>query len=178
MRTLFLVPLVLLFACEKMQPQTPSEIYPKEKPPMEQVETQKEQVTEPIIESISVPNMLFHTDSDNPILINVEMADSPASRRKGLQHRASLGENYGMLFVFEEDSQEPFWMKDTFIPLDLIFLDKDYNVVDIIENTEPGSEKLLNSRVPYRYVLEVNAGSIKKHDIRTADRAEFRLGPK
>lgn len=181
MKIFFLIPFLLMVGCEKMQTGTVLLSDGKtEAPPAtnEPVKTQKEKTPLPLIDSISLPNMLFHADTEKPVLINVEVSDSPAARRKGLQNRNSLGENYGMLFVFEQETQDPFWMKDTFISLDLIFFDKDYYVIDLIEKSEPMSEKLLFSKHPYRYVLEINGGHAKKHDIRVGDLAQFRLGPK
>lgn len=179
MKIFLLISFLLAAGCEKMQ--TGTVILPGAKTEpvaAEPVKTQKEKTPPPLIDSISLPNMLFHGDTEKSALINVEVADTPEARRKGLMHRNSLQERYGMLFVFERETQDPFWMKDTFISLDLIFFDKDYYVIDLIEKAEPLSEKLLLSKGPYRYVLEINGGHAKKHDIRVGDLAQFRLGPK
>lgn len=179
MKIILLVSFLMVAGCEKIQTGTVA-LPDGETPPVadEPVKTQKEKTPTPLIDSISLPNMLFHADTEKSVLINVEVADTPDARRKGLMHRNSLQEHYGMLFVFEQETHDPFWMKDTFMPLDLVFFDKDYYVIDLIEKTEPLSEKLLLSREPYRYVLEINGGHAKKHDIRVGDLAQFRLGPK
>lgn len=180
MKTLFLILFFIFAGCEKMDPGTVGATATEKKSPLvtAPVETQNEKSNQPLIESVSLPNILFHGGSEKSLLINVEVADTPDARRIGLMNRNGLNENYGMLFVFEKEMQDPFWMKDTHISLDLIFLDKNYNVVDLLENAEPESERLLFSKTSYRYVLEVNGGTAKKQDIRVGDQAEFRLGPK
>ncbi|HQC50699.1 MAG: hypothetical protein BWY40_00970 [bacterium ADurb.Bin270] len=109
---------------------------------------------------------------------SVEIAESDEERRLGLMNRESIPPNYGMWFVFPELVREPFWMKDTQIPLDIIFVGDDMRVVDIIKNATPGSEDLLKSKDPYRYVLEVNSGSADRYDIEVGDAVEKRVGPK
>lgn len=91
----------------------------------------------------------------------VEIADSPEERVKGLMNRESLAEDRGMLFVYEEEDPRSFWMKNTTIPLDIIFLDSDMNVINIERaNPEPNTSdsdlQTYRSEEPAQYVLEVN----------------------
>lgn len=108
------------------------------------------------------------------VRVSVEVADNEASRRKGLGERDSLGENEGMLFVFDKDSSPVFWMKDTLIPLDIIWIDE-LKVVGIDKNVppEPGKADSFLTRyyppVPVDYVLEVNSGFSDKHGIGVGD---------
>ncbi|MBI2346086.1 MAG: DUF192 domain-containing protein [Deltaproteobacteria bacterium] len=94
-----------------------------------------------------------------PITIVAEVAATDAERARGLMHRRHLPSGRGMWFVFPTDVKHPFWMKDTHVPLDLIFVGADRRVVDLIRNAVPLSERSLQPRVPYRYVLEVPAGT-------------------
>ena len=91
----------------------------------------------------------------------VEVADNYDSRAQGLMNRQYLEKGKGMLFVFPTEKIQTFWMKNTLIPLDMIFLDKDWKVVDIIKNAQPcKTEKceLFVSKFPAKYVVEVGAG--------------------
>jgi len=96
----------------------------------------------------------------------VEIADTAQTRAIGLSKRKSLPDRHGMLFIFDRPGRHPFWMKDTYIPLDLIFFDNDFKVVGIREHAEPLSLQMITIDTDYRYVLEVLAGSIRKYGIR------------
>ena len=90
----------------------------------------------------------------------VELALTEAEQTQGLMYRSELAEDRGMLFDFQKPQMLSFWMKNTLIPLDMIFLDKDWKVVDIIKNAQPcKSEKceLYVSKFPAKYVVEVGA---------------------
>lgn len=109
---------------------------------------------------------------------SVEIAESDEERAHGLQGRESLAPRSGMWFIFPETVQDEFWMKDTLVPLDIVFVGEDMKVVHIIENAVPGSTELLSSPVAYRYVLEIPAGSAEEYDIKVGDVAEKRIGPR
>jgi hypothetical protein len=101
--------------------------------------------------------------------VTVEVADNPITRAKGLMGRSELGDAYGMLFVFDKMGKYPFWMLNTTIPLDAVYLSEDGTVVDILQ-MEPCGLNITQCRqyVPQaeaRYVLEVNQGFSKKHGI-------------
>ena len=108
-------------------------------------------------------------------VVTVELARAAAERARGLMYRQSLPEDHGMLFVFDGPSQDAFWMKNTYLPLDLLFLAADGAVVDLKERATPQSEALLQSSQPYYYVLEVNGGYAAAHGIRIGDRVEFQF---
>ena len=91
----------------------------------------------------------------------VEIADSSEERARGLMNREFLGENSGMLFVYEEKNDRSFWMKNTFIPLDIIFLDSNFEVINIEKadpepNTSDDNLQRYKSDRPAQYVLEIN----------------------
>ncbi|HDP74256.1 MAG TPA: DUF192 domain-containing protein [Candidatus Woesearchaeota archaeon] len=108
----------------------------------------------------------------------VELALTPEERARGLMYRESLDENKGMLFIFENKGEITFWMKNTLIPLDIIWLDESQNVVYIIENAQPCiSDSCETYTSPHEalYVLELNAGKAREIGLRVGDRVDFRL---
>jgi len=115
--------------------------------------------------------------SNNSITpVYVEIADDVEERARGLMFRNSLEWNNGMLFIFEEERNLTFWMKNTYIPLDMIFINKDLRVVYIKENAQPCLEEnciIYPSNQPAKYVLEVNAGFVEKNKIKIGDRLEM-----
>ena len=100
----------------------------------------------------------------------VELAQTDDEMRTGLMNREKLDENSGMLFNLGKfDVPTAMWMKDTKIALDMLFIDKDGTVFWIYENAEPESTKLIVAPFPAFAVLEINAGDVKKHDIKIGD---------
>ena len=87
----------------------------------------------------------------------VEIADTPEKQKKGLMGRESLPEDQGMLFVYEEPQEVSYWMKDTSIPLDIVFIDDDMEVISVREGKPMSEEPMVEKDV--QYVLEVNKGS-------------------
>ena len=100
----------------------------------------------------------------------VEMAITPEEKEHGLMFRRELPEGQGMLFDFQFDQNVAFWMKNTYIPLDMIFIRGDGRILRIAENTVPLSETLVPSGGPVRAVLEVIGGTAKKLGIAPGDR--------
>jgi uncharacterized protein len=103
----------------------------------------------------------------------VEIADTEAAREKGLMFRKSLPEGQGMLFDFHQEQSVGFWMKNTYIPLDMIFIRGDGRILRIAENTEPLSERIIPSGGPVRAVLEVIGGTARKLGIAPGDRVAY-----
>jgi uncharacterized protein len=101
---------------------------------------------------------------------SVEMAVNDAERSKGLMYRKELPEGQGMLFDFQREQDTSFWMENTYISLDIIFIRADGRILRIAENTEPMSQKLIPSGGPIRGVLEVIAGTSRKLGIAPGDR--------
>ena len=99
--------------------------------------------------------------------IEIEIASDDYERQNGLMNRSKIDENKGMLFIFEEPKIQQFWMKNTRIPLDIIYLDENKKVINIARNTEPYLETgVPPSATPAKYVLEVNGGSSDKWGIK------------
>ena len=107
--------------------------------------------------------------------INVEIARTEAEREQGFSGREELGENDGMLFVFEKRDFYAFWMKDMLFPIDIIWIDKDGTMVDVMENVQPDTypEFKFISDFLAQYVIEVNAGFFDKHNIKLGDAVDF-----
>lgn len=106
----------------------------------------------------------------------VEVAESSRELEKGLMFRKSLDQNKGMLFIFEKEENHPFWMKNTFIALDIIWLESNRKVVFLKENAQPCLQKdcpLINPGVNAKYVLEINAGLAEKIGLRIGDGLDF-----
>ncbi len=103
-------------------------------------------------------------------VFSVEIADSEAAREKGLMFRKKLPEGQGMLFNFHREQNVTFWMQNTYIPLDMIFIRANGQILRIAENTEPLSTELIPSGGPVLAVLEVIAGTASKFGIAPGDR--------
>ena len=107
------------------------------------------------------------------IHFNVEVVRKKIEREKGLMFRKSLNLNRGMLFIFTNESKVNMWMKNTLISLDIIFISKDYKIVDIINNAKAMSKDILTSSVEAKYALEINAGLVKKLNIKIGNNINF-----
>ena len=103
---------------------------------------------------------------------DVELALDQAQREKGLMNRTKVGLTSGMLFDFGEDRRVRMWMKDTLVPLDMLFADRSGKVVHIKENAEPMSLSIIDSRQDVRFVLEVAGGTVDRLSIRVGDRLQ------
>jgi len=109
-----------------------------------------------------------------PVEVSLEVAATRAERERGLMSRTSLAEGRGMLFVFDADGNQSFWMKNTLIPLDLLFIARDGTVVGIHANATPLSTANIAVGKPSRYVLEVPGGWAARHGISAGARVDFR----
>jgi uncharacterized membrane protein (UPF0127 family) len=96
--------------------------------------------------------------------VSVELAVTPQQRAQGLMYRRALDPDAGMLFIFPTDSRSGFWMRNTYIPLDIAYIDARFTVIDIRQGT-PLDETVLTPDASYRYVLEVNQGWFAAHGL-------------
>lgn len=99
----------------------------------------------------------------------VEVAQGVGTQERGLMYRQSLAPDHGMLFLFEREQRLTFWMKNTYLPLDMIFIRADGQVVAVIADAEPLSEAVISPNVRANAVLEVNAGTAKRLHIAVGD---------
>ena len=108
--------------------------------------------------------------ANGDVRFSVEVAQTPEELQKGLMHRTNLGFTNGMIFSIYPVRPTAMWMKDTKIPLDMIFVAPDATISMIKENAEPMSEELIISRDPVRAVIEINAGQVQRHGIKVGDK--------
>lgn len=121
--------------------------------------------TWPLTSGRSAATLLITPLHGAPVTVAVEVAATESERARGLMFRRQLPDRHGMWFVFPQPARNSFWMKNTMLSLDILYVDAEYRVVDIIANTTPYSEKPLTPQLAYQYVLEVPSGFAKRHNI-------------
>lgn len=114
----------------------------------------------------------IHTASHGEVTFRVELAVSAEQRRRGLMHRDHLPQRAGMLFDYGSPKHVAMWMKDTRLPLDIIFINADGRIARIHEHAEPGSLEHIRSRGKVLAVLELNAGTVQAFGIARGDLVE------
>ena len=120
---------------------------------------------------LPLPHSTVLIDSTRgPVRFDVEIAGDDSSRARGLMFRNRLDPNAGMLFDFHDDHFRSFWMKNTYLPLDMLFIRADGSISSIAANTVPMSEAVINSSEPVRAVLEINGGRAAALGIRPGER--------
>jgi hypothetical protein len=107
------------------------------------------------------------------VQVVVELARKPEERSLGLMHRRQLDADRGMLFLFDAPQQLSFWMRNTYIPLDMVFIREDMTVLGVVENAEPLTDTPRSVPGLSRYVLEVNAGFCRRHGVAEGTRVRF-----
>jgi hypothetical protein len=115
--------------------------------------------------------LVAHTASGD-YAFTVEVVDTPESRQKGLMFRQSLAKDAGMLFDFRQEQLTSFWMQNTFIPLDMVFIGADGVVKTIHVNARPHDTTSIPSEVPVRFVLEIPGGRSVEIGLKPGDRIE------
>ena len=105
--------------------------------------------------------------------IDIAVADNDMTRSQGLMDVRELKSDGGMLFIFEAETRQSFWMANTPLPLDLIFVDMDKNIVHIHQNATPFSKNGIDSVNPAMYVVEVNAGYALNYDLKVGQTISF-----
>ena len=122
---------------------------------------------------LPVISVIVNNSSGGSHTVSAEVAATPQQHETGLMNRNSLGASDGMLFVFSEERIVSFWMKNTLIPLDMIFIAADKTIVDINRNAAPLSLTPYASQAPAKYVLEVNGNYCADRNINIGDRVSF-----
>lgn len=131
----------------------------------------------PLIASVTAcqaePKVTITTKDGRTVSFVVEIADTPSKREMGLQYRRDLAADRGMIFLFPAESQQSFWMKNTPLPLDMIFINRERKIVGIVEQTVPFSLDPRSVTAPSQFVLEINGGLAKRHAIKAGDAVRF-----
>jgi len=138
-------------------------------------ESKKVIKTEPVAFKKEGELTIFKSETDSVIVpLNIEIADSEYETQTGLMYRQSMENEQGMLFVFSDVAMHSFYMKNTEFPLDLIFIKENMSIGSFQENAQPLSESSLSSKVPVKYVLEVNAGLVAKWALKVGDSVAYK----
>ncbi|HNQ92494.1 MAG TPA: DUF192 domain-containing protein [Alphaproteobacteria bacterium] len=119
--------------------------------------------------AISSPAKAEELRIGNQIVLNVEVAHNDVERAQGLMNRTSLAEDAGMLFLFPDARIPAFWMKDTLIPLDMVFIGSDSRIQEIYQNAKPNDLTPISPEKPVRAVLEIGGGMAEKLGLRAGD---------
>ncbi|MDO5523170.1 MAG: DUF192 domain-containing protein [Bacteroidia bacterium] len=140
----------------------------------------KQDAAEPVTERLDIPfrkqgslAFLSAAGNDTISVIDIEVADNNQRRARGLMYRNSLPAEAGMLFIFDVEEIQGFWMKNTYIPLDMLFVNASKEIVTIHANTTPMREWNYASTQPALYVVEVNAGYCAQNNISEGDKIVF-----
>lgn len=121
----------------------------------------------------SEPSVVIATKSGKEHAFRVEIADTSAKREMGLQYRNELADDQGMLFLFPAEEILTFWMKNTPLPLDMIFIGRDRKIVGIVREATPFSLAPRSIGAPSRYVLEIKGGLARQKGIEAGDSVRF-----
>ena len=129
-----------------------------------------ESITENTPNNVAIPATSFKKEGELTFLKNqekltIEIADNEVETAQGLMYRRTMPDSCGMVFIFADSQPRNFWMKNTYLPLDILFLDESKKIVTIQANRTPFSEEQIPSFENAKYVLEVNAGYCKRKGI-------------
>ena len=127
--------------------------------------------TDPAAPSVSIDT------GEKTVRVTVEIADEPEERTLGLMYRTDLAPDEGMLFLFPEERERSFWMKNTPTSLDILYVSTDGEIVGIAEHTKPYSVDPIPSGAPSERVLEVPAGFVERHGVAVGDRITYHAVP-
>lgn len=120
---------------------------------------------------------LVFVTSEGPVTYQIETATTREEMSTGLMNRKTVAENSGMLFVLQGQNEIAMWMEDTYVPLDMIFVNQDNKIIWIYKNAEPLSTQLIRPQTdePLSAVIEVNAGDVDKNGIKIGDTVQHEL---
>lgn len=140
-------------------------------------EPSKQRIAEPAFTKEGTLTLCRQADSAEIIRIDIEIAEHTAERIRGMMYRKSMGALTGMFFIMEREEPQSFWMRNTFVSLDILFLDRQFRIVNIHTHTEPLSSASYPSRGNARYVLEVKAGFCDRYGIVAGDFIRYERTP-
>jgi uncharacterized membrane protein (UPF0127 family) len=134
--------------------------------------------TAPSAPGEAAPATVVVDTGERKVTFHVELARTEPEREKGLMYRERLAPDAGMLFLFERPSVQTFWMKNTLIPLDMVFIASDLSVVGVVANAQPLTLTARSVGEPSQYVLEIGGGLAARLGIRAGGRVQIQgIGP-
>ncbi|NJB37360.1 DUF192 domain-containing protein [Croceivirga sp. JEA036] len=136
-------------------------------------ETESKTITTEKIAFTKEGELRIHKNDSLLVQLDIEFAETEYEVQTGLMYRDHMEEKQGMLFIFPDVSVHSFYMKNTEIPLDIIYIDENLNIASFQENAKPFDETGLSSLVPIQYVLEVNAGLAEKWNLEVGDKITY-----
>jgi len=119
------------------------------------------------------PQVVFAPTGKDPLRVRVEVMQTPEDRQRGLMFRKQLEADAGMLFIFERAQPLTFWMHNTYLPLDMIFVTEELTILGIVENAVPLTDAPRGVPGLSRYVVEVNAGFSRRHGLTPGTKLSF-----
>lgn len=131
------------------------------------------QAEQPINEFNITGSLTIIKSPKDSLKFDIEIADTPEETELGLMNRKVMNENQAMLFIFPYEKVLTFWMKNTYIPLDIIYFDTNNKIVHIAKNAIPFNEELIPSEMPALYALEIKAGLSDKLGIKTGMKMKY-----
>ncbi len=145
------------------------------KPDVSKVDNKSSEIKSEEIVFLKQGELKFLDKKTNSVikLIDIEIAQDDYSREKGLMYRRNMAENQGMLFIFDNEEPRFFWMKNTYISLDIIYVSSNKTIVSIQKSAIPLSEESLPSNIAAKYVVEVNAGFVDRYGIKEGEKIDF-----
>ena len=114
-------------------------------------------------------------NNNNSNILKLKIANTNHQRKKGLMFVKKMLPYEGMLFDYKIDGYHSVWMKNTFIPLDVLFLNSQYKIIDYAENTIPHNLDSISISKKSRYILEVNAGTVKRMELKKGEKINFKI---
>lgn len=136
-------------------------------------ETESKAITTEKIAFTKEGELRIHKNDSLLVSLDIEFAETEYEVQTGLMYRDQMKEKQGMLFIFPDVRVHSFYMKNTEIPLDIIFIDENLTIASFQENAKPFDETGLSSLVPIQYVLEVNAGLAEKWNLEVGDKISY-----
>lgn len=127
------------------------------------------------IEILFSNSILIDSFYTNNKILNLVIVDNDPKREKGLMFVKKMLSNEGMLFDYKIDGYYSVWMKNTFIPLDVLFLDSQYKIIDYVENTSPHNLDSISIGKKSRYIVELNGGTANKMNLKKGKKLNFKI---
>lgn len=125
------------------------------------------------LETFARSSLTVENSAGGRYRFDIELAETPAQQAQGLMFREKMAPDAGMLFIYDRPQPASFWMKNTLIPLDMIFIGTDGRIVNIHQNAVPQSLDAVNSAGPVKAILEINGGMSTRLGIRAGDRVLY-----